>query len=870
MKSRRHFLQHVSSAAILAALRADAWALTPSVRPAGNGQVNLNSFNPTSYGLDFPFIDCGKMMTPWILFGSDVKTDIFTHLNADGFPTGFPAGGTGWRSQTKGYLTASDPTSGNWILDWDGVATISANIGGGSGYPGIKATVVRTTSNSVKYNVTAINPTDVTFMASCVPSGNSTVITVSGSKAGTVWTGQRISGSGIPPDATLGGQISGSSGGDGTYAVNSLATPFSAANATITLHAFDLGQPFGVFTQVTSVTVAPTRIRFYRADEATLLGAGQITAPHFIDFYQKYGCLRFMDWQNTNGSLTAQWINRSKKTNYSWLGGVLTAYCGICTQATGTNDYTAPRTIVGNPESWADGMLVQACFPSMPTAVTITNISVSRGTVTVTAPNHRFSNGQHVFFPTDGGISSSGWGDAIATAVQWHDGIPLAPDFTVTVLDSNQFTLTGVDGSRWKTYRGGGTVAAVVRLATASLPLKRVINKDGIALYQQTLQQLTSGTNFTGMGTPWSFVYNEAMDALLIDRGPANENGTMLGVPIEVITQLCNECNVPPWICFPVNVTDDFVLQTATYLRRNLNSNLRVRIEFSNELWNLSFPQWNYTTIQGGLQLGIKNSAGDYSFNFSAGCQWVGYRFYKAMAEVNTAYSGAMNQMYRILAINGNAPDATYIKWIFEAPKSGLAPAKPHERADAFAIAPYFEPDRTQYPTAQAIYQFKIGDKASAFDAADKWFNTHATDGVCSIWDWQNRIAPFFAGVASTYKLEMHQYEGGWGVYPNLDRQPTSYNPGTGASNLTRADVVAFWQGYKASSNWGAQYAKALATYKSNGGKFASNYWLTSSEWNFNNMFGAYGPNIAGVPTPYYVPSQPTPELVAFDAYNNS
>ena len=882
MNNRRQFLQGASAAAILAASWTRGLAETlPAASQKGNAQVNLNNLNPESYGMDFPFIDCGKMMTSWQLFGSGVTTDIFSHLNADGFPTGFPAGGTVWRSQTKGYLTASDPRSGNWILDWDGNAEISANIGGGSGYPGIKATIVRSTSNKISFNVTAINSSDITFQGGCTSSGNNTTITVTGSKPGTVWTNQRISGAGIPADAVLAGQINGASGGDGTYAIYSASNPFNADSTTVTLHAYEPGEAFGVFIQVTAVKTAPTRIRFYRADEAALLNAGQITAPHFIAFYRKYGCLRFMDWQYTNGGLTAQWINRPKKSNYTWVGGVLTAYCGICTQAAGSNDYTAPNTIDGNPTAWTDGMLVQAVLPAIPNMSRITKIAVNAttGIVTITAPGHGFSTGQSVCFPIRD-LASSGWGVPLNKVLNSSaDGIPMAPDFAVTPIDANSFTLNGVDGRNWQTYVGGGCVSASLRLGTSTLPKKRVLSGDGQNIYWSQYELFITGTATRGMGTPRSFVYNAAMDALLCTVSPGDETGQLLGTPIEVITQLCNECNVSPWICLHVNVTDECARQTAAYLRANLNSGLRARIELGNELWNGSFNAWNITNILGGLQLRIVNSTKDYSLNYSSGAQWMGWRFYNIMEQVNIAYAGAMNQVYRVLAVNTYANNNTYISDVFKAPLAGIGEAKPFQRADAFAIAPYFEVNRNTYPTAQALYQFKTGNSSAAFAAADKWFSSPG-GGVLSIADWKNSVCPFWAHVASTFGLEMHQYEGGWGVYPAYDYggshstsghpAPLRYDPGTGAAILTLSDVMNFWRAYKASENWGAQYANALAVFRSAGGKFASNYWITSGLWNENNMFGSEGPSIFGVPMPYYISRQPTPERVAFDAYNAS
>jgi VCBS repeat-containing protein len=48
------------------------------------------------------------------------------------------------------------------------------------------------------------------------------------------------------------------------------------------------------------------------------------------------------------------------------------------------------------------------------------------------------------------------------------------------------------------------------------------------------------------------------------------------------------------WFNMPINASDDYVRQFATYVRDHLNPGLEIHVEFSNEVWNWAFPQSHY------------------------------------------------------------------------------------------------------------------------------------------------------------------------------------------------------------------------------------------------------------------------------------
>lgn len=67
------------------------------------------------------------------------------------------------------------------------------------------------------------------------------------------------------------------------------------------------------------------------------------------------------------------------------------------------------------------------------------------------------------------------------------------------------------------------------------------------------------------------------------------------GVPYEIMIALCNLTQKDIWICVPHAADDDYITQMATLFRDNLDPNLTVYLEYSNEMWNWLFTQthWN-------------------------------------------------------------------------------------------------------------------------------------------------------------------------------------------------------------------------------------------------------------------------------------
>jgi hypothetical protein len=77
-------------------------------------------------------------------------------------------------------------------------------------------------------------------------------------------------------------------------------------------------------------------------------------------------------------------------------------------------------------------------------------------------------------------------------------------------------------------------------------------------------------------------------------QGQDHSTSTTHGVAWEYAYELANELNADLWICIPHQASDNYIQQLANLLKDNLETNLKVYVEFSNEMWNSIFDQYTY------------------------------------------------------------------------------------------------------------------------------------------------------------------------------------------------------------------------------------------------------------------------------------
>jgi hypothetical protein len=84
------------------------------------------------------------------------------------------------------------------------------------------------------------------------------------------------------------------------------------------------------------------------------------------------------------------------------------------------------------------------------------------------------------------------------------------------------------------------------------------------------------------------------------------QSARYLTVPAEIMVELCNTTHQNPWFCMPHLADENYITEFATLVRNNLNPELTVYVEYSNEVWNPQFNQTKWVTAE-AKKIALKN-----------------------------------------------------------------------------------------------------------------------------------------------------------------------------------------------------------------------------------------------------------------------
>ncbi|NEO98455.1 MAG: cellulose-binding protein [Symploca sp. SIO2E9] len=73
------------------------------------------------------------------------------------------------------------------------------------------------------------------------------------------------------------------------------------------------------------------------------------------------------------------------------------------------------------------------------------------------------------------------------------------------------------------------------------------------------------------------------------------------GVPAEIMIELANRLKIDPWFNMPHMATDQYLTNFAQLVKENLDPDLTIYLEYSNEVWNSNFKQFHWVKDNGAI-----------------------------------------------------------------------------------------------------------------------------------------------------------------------------------------------------------------------------------------------------------------------------
>ena len=234
---------------------------------------------------------------------------------------------------------------------------------------------------------------------------------------------------------------------------------------------------------------------------------------------------------------------------------------------------------------------------------------------------------------------------------------------------------------------------------------------------------------------------------------PDTHYASSAGVPWEHIVALANQTRKDIWINIPVYADDDYVRQLAMLLQSSLNSDSRIYVEYSNELWNAGF--WQFGWSKALAQAEVASAAADqvrsplaYDGNVDPNV-WLYRRIAKRGKEISDIFrqvygdAAMMTRVRPVFASQAAQPYVSKLGLDFIADVYG----PPSRYFYALAIADYFGVGTQPEPGALSVDEV-IEAMSHSVDAmpAQSWFETNL-----ALARWHNMPLLAYEGGADTF-----------------------------------------------------------------------------------------------------------------------
>ncbi|MGE5557271.1 MAG: hypothetical protein ACM3WV_01525, partial [Bacillota bacterium] len=281
----------------------------------------------------------------------------------------------------------------------------------------------------------------------------------------------------------------------------------------------------------------------------------------------------------------------------------------------------------------------------------------------------------------------------------------------------------------------------------------------------QARNEFKAGVNWSTTTDPWNPTFISEMQGMKVIRPmdwvPTNgssvtswsqriaktaDHYTTIGVAYEWQIDLCNRVGADLWVTIPHQANADYSYQLANLIKNNLNSNLKVYVEYSNETWNFGFSQASYCRDM-GVALGLDPD------QYTAGFKYHTYAAVRVFEQFERVFGVNSPRIVKVLAgQTGNA-------WMAALHLDALNNSTINPNgitANAYSIAPYFG-HNVQGGDANAISQLQSLIYSQSRDETVAVYNVVHPRGY-----------PLLA-----YEGGQHVYQSGADI---VNRKPEMYN----------------------------------------------------------------------------------------------
>ena len=199
--------------------------------------------------------------------------------------------------------------------------------------------------------------------------------------------------------------------------------------------------------------------------------------------------------------------------------------------------------------------------------------------------------------------------------------------------------------------------------------------------------------------TTWSQRIPKTANHYLSGNTQPQRGETGYGIAYEWMIDLCNRVNADLWVCVPHLTDTNYAFQLATLIKNNLNTNLKVYVEYSNECWNDGFAQTGWLDAQRNIN-GLANPLtwqGKTVNGFGSGgdCRWSEYTYFvcRTMNQFNQVFGTNSPRVVKVMSGQAGWGQGTGMNQMCEYHLACLQTTNCNPwgiKIDAYAIAPYW------------------------------------------------------------------------------------------------------------------------------------------------------------------------------------